>query len=120
METNEKKKHSKYKKIEIRIINKSNSAITLISLVVTIILLIILAGITINMSLEKNGLFSKTKEAKEQYNETIEREKLQAVLIDAIVIKETQENFYKEFTLNEMLKKENMRSRRKYSNSRKL
>ena len=41
--------------------------ITLIALVVTIIILLILAGVTLNIALSDNGLFSKTKEAADKY-----------------------------------------------------
>ena len=41
--------------------------ITLIALVVTIIILLILAGVTLNIALSDNGLFSKTKDAAEKY-----------------------------------------------------
>lgn len=47
-------------------IKKDNKGITLVVLVVTIIILLILAGITI-ASLTKNGLFNKTKQAEENY-----------------------------------------------------
>lgn len=60
-----KKMRKKYEKSNVSF--KSQYAITLISLVITIILLIILAGIGINLSLGKNGLFNKAKYAKEQY-----------------------------------------------------
>ncbi len=43
--------------------------ITLIALVVTIIILLILAGVTLNIALSDNGLFSKTKKATEDYKE---------------------------------------------------
>ena len=46
---------------------KSNKAITLIALVITIVVLIILAGVLINISLGNNGLFNKAKTAKEMY-----------------------------------------------------
>ncbi|MCI8346231.1 MAG: hypothetical protein HFJ42_09950 [Clostridia bacterium] len=46
---------------------KNNKGITLITLVITIILLIILAGIIINIGLSENGLFSRAKEAKNKY-----------------------------------------------------
>ena len=50
--------------------------ITLISLVITIILLIILAGLVINLSIGENGLFNKAKYAKGKYlNASIEEEK---------------------------------------------
>lgn len=60
-------KYERIKKDEMKTLYISNSAITLISLVITIILLIILAGIAINLSLGENGLFSKAKYAKEKY-----------------------------------------------------
>ena len=50
-----------------------NKGITLITLVITIILLIILAGITINIGLGENGLFTRAKEARNKYL-TAERE----------------------------------------------
>lgn len=43
---------------------KCIEGITLITLVITIVLLIILAGITINIAIGDNGLFKKAKEAK--------------------------------------------------------
>ena len=46
---------------------KSRNAITIISLVITVILLIILAAIVINLSIGENGLLDKAKYAKEKY-----------------------------------------------------
>ena len=43
--------------------------ITLIALVVTIIILLILAGVTLNIALSDGGLFSKTQEAAEKYKQ---------------------------------------------------
>ena len=43
--------------------------ITLIALVVTIIILLILAGVTLNMALSQDGLFSKTQEAADEYKQ---------------------------------------------------
>ena len=45
--------------------SKENKGITLIALVITIVVLIILAGVSINMVLGENGLFTKAKEATE-------------------------------------------------------
>ena len=47
--------------------NEKNNqkGITLIALVITIIVLIILAGISINLVLGENGLFNKAKQAAE-------------------------------------------------------
>lgn len=45
---------------------KNMNGITLISLVITIIVLIILAGVTLNMLLGENGIINRTKTAKEE------------------------------------------------------
>ena len=52
--------------------------ITLIALVVTILIIIILAGVTINLTVGENGIFSKAKYAKEKYTneEYLEQEQL--------------------------------------------
>ena len=42
----------------------SNAAITLIALIITIIVLLILAGVTLNMVMGKNGIFGKANNAK--------------------------------------------------------
>ena len=70
---------------------KLNSGITLVALVITIIILLILAGITIS-SLTNTGLFGKAKEAKEK---TQEAEKNQAKILDEY---ETALNQYDEKT----------------------
>lgn len=61
---------------------KENKGITIISLVVTIIVLMILAGITINMVVGKNNIINTTKN--EQYNaeRKIIVEKLRMELLD--------------------------------------
>ena len=48
----------------IRTMVKTNNGITLIALVVTIVVLLILAGISISMVLGNNGLITKAKDAK--------------------------------------------------------
>ena len=53
---------------------KSTKGITLISLVITIIILIILAGITINLTLGENGLFRRAKQSKDEYLTAVEKE----------------------------------------------
>ena len=79
--------------------------ITLIALVVTIIILLILAGVTLNMALSQNGLFSKTQEAADKYKKAQEDEELEIEKIEYAVdgkdIKEVKEistlNDFKEF-----------------------
>ena len=53
---------------------KSTKGITLISLVITIIILIILAGVGINLSLGENGIFRKANEARDKYLASAEDE----------------------------------------------
>ena len=63
----------KSKNLNLKKMTKKKSlqeqGITLIALVVTIIILLILAGVTLNMALSQNGLFSKTQEAAEKYKQ---------------------------------------------------
>ncbi len=49
--------------------NKQERGITLIALVVTIIVLLILAGVSISLVINNNGVISKSKEARDQYVE---------------------------------------------------
>ena len=53
------------KKIRKEKNNKYSKGITIVSLVVTIVVLIILAGISLNLTLGENGLFTMAKKAKE-------------------------------------------------------
>ena len=77
--------------------------ITLISLVVTIIILIILAGVAINLSLGQNGIFNRAKHSKEMYTQSVAREKLETVLVEATIEKETNENYNNKEFLDNML-----------------
>ena len=52
----------------------SNIAITLIALIITVIVLLILAGVTINMLMGENGIINKAQLAKEKTNESQEQE----------------------------------------------
>lgn len=61
---------------------KDEKAITLIALIITIIVLLILAGITISLTLGENGLLDYVKEAKVKTEEEVAREKLELVLLD--------------------------------------
>ena len=48
---------------------KKNNAITLIALIITIIVLLILVGVTLNMVMGENGIINKAQLAKEKTNE---------------------------------------------------
>jgi len=55
-----------------------NSGITLIALVITVVILIILAGVVINLTIGENGIFSKAKYARDKYlnEESLEQQQL--------------------------------------------
>lgn len=53
---------------------KKEKGITLIALVVTIIILLILAGVTLSLALNDNGLFDKTKDAADKYSQQQDEE----------------------------------------------
>ncbi len=62
--------------------NLKEKGITLIALVVTIIILLILAGVTLNIALSGDGLFSKAKLAVNKYDVASEQEILQQQIIE--------------------------------------
>jgi len=61
---------------------KNMKGITLIALVITIVVLIILAGVAISLSVGENGIFEKAKLAKEEYKnaEVYEQEQIAKTL----------------------------------------
>ena len=81
---------------------KRNNGITLIALVVTIIVLLILAGISINMLTGQNGILNRATEAKNTTGEAQERENIQVAITSA-----QTEDFAKESEItDETLRKE--------------
>lgn len=70
---------------------KNNTkGITLVVLVITIIILLILAGITIS-SLTNTGIFEKAKEAKEKTIKENEKEQIQLILLNSKISTEGYE-----------------------------
>ena len=67
-------------KNQLRIERKSG--ITLIALVITIIILLILSGIVIATITGENGLFTRAKQAKEDYSMSSAKEKLELAISD--------------------------------------
>ena len=59
---------------EKKIYSKSDRAITLIALIVTIIVLLILAGVTINVVVGKGGVINKSKFAVNKYKKSEDEE----------------------------------------------
>ena len=100
---NEKYKNSKEIKAKKQnYIFSESRAITLISLVITIILLIILAGIIINISLKNNGLFMKAKQARNETEKASLIEQIQTEIIDKQL--QNEENEIDKKALEDILK----------------
>ncbi len=60
------------------------AAITLVALVITIIILIILAGVSLNLALGQNGIFQKSKQAVDKYKNSAqeEQERLDKIFVE--------------------------------------
>ena len=71
-----------------KIINKNEEGITLIALVITIIVLIILAGVAISMLSGENGILNHAAKAKTQYEVAGLKEEVEIILLE----KEMDEN----------------------------
>lgn len=70
------------KKEKLKVNKANNHAITLIALIITIIILLILAGVTINILLGDNGLFNTAKDAADRYRRSEISEKLLVAIAD--------------------------------------
>lgn len=77
--------------------------ITLVALVVTIVVLLILVGITLTYALGDNSIFNKVIETKDQTAIAKAREKLELVLTDAKVEKYTEPKYNQNEYLDEMI-----------------
>lgn len=64
---------------------KQQKGITLVALVITIVVLIILAGVAISLTLSDNGIFNKAKQGKENYMVAANEEALQLTNVEAYV-----------------------------------
>ena len=60
-------------------VKKQESAITLIALVLTIVVLLILAGITLNAVIGENGILNKSKTATKEYKKAEYRERIEII-----------------------------------------
>ena len=67
----------------------SNSAITLVALVITIIILLILAGVTLNMVMGDSGIFGKANSAKEQTQLKTAEDTIKLAVLDNRTLRET-------------------------------
>ena len=56
--------------------------ITLVALIITVVILLILAGITISQLAGENGLFARAKEAKNNYAISKKKKKLELAIMN--------------------------------------
>lgn len=82
---------------------ENTTGITLVALVVTIVVLLILAGITIVYVFGENGVFGKASEAKEKTAIAKAREKLEIVLSEAKIPKHTDPLYNENEFLNQYI-----------------
>lgn len=64
---------------------KQQKGITLVALVITIVVLIILAGVAISLTLGDNGIFNKATQGRDQYKVAANAEHDQLVNAEAYV-----------------------------------
>lgn len=62
--------------------NKKINGITLISLIITIIILLILAGVVLNLAIGNKGIFNITKQASEETTKQMAKEKINLKITD--------------------------------------
>ena len=70
----------------------NRKGITLIALVVTIVVLLILAGVSISLILDNNGIIQKSKDVKREYGQARENEQADLNNISTWIEKETENN----------------------------
>ena len=87
---------------------KNKNGITLISLIITIIIMLILAGVVISLTLGENGIFNTAKYAVTKTKEETAREKLELALVDLQARKYTDETYDENEYINNYLSKEGM------------
>ena len=86
---------------------KNNNGITLIALIITIIILLILAGVVISITIGENGLFSTAKYSVVKTEEEKAREKLELALADLTSHKYANTD-YNENDIDKYLSKESI------------
>ena len=87
---------------------KNMKGITLIALVITVIVLIILAGVAINLSIGKNSIIKMAEESRLKENESSAREKLEILLANARIEKEINTNYNNNEFLTNLLEKDDV------------
>ena len=73
----------------------NNKGITLVALVITIIVLLILAGVSLSLTIGENGILTKARDSKARYEEAREYERVQLVIADAQMRSNSKKITYK-------------------------
>ena len=103
MKRNVREKFSKYDSCNL----KNTNGITLIALIVTIIVLLILAGVSLSGVFSERGIFNRAESAGEKYNEAKAREVLETVLMtDGQMEKHTNPKYNQDDFLDKLIKSE--------------
>ena len=93
----------------------SNAAITLIALIITIIVLLILAGVTLNMVMGENGIFGKANNAKNKTELADAKEKFTLLLYEWKMEHSTSNKVLEDF-LKEKVEDETIEEYKKIDN----
>ena len=81
-------------------LKRKKEGITLVALMITIILLLILAGVTISVTIGEDGLFGMAKKAKEETNKQTAKETMDIKILNIQTI--TYERKQRKPTLQEL------------------
>ena len=86
----------------------NTKGITLIGLVITIIILLIVAGIAIGTLIGKDGILKRTKSSEEEYMQAQAKEKLELILYQLQMDKVTNQEYNNNDFIDDKFKNENM------------
>ena len=85
-----------------QISKKEQKGITLIALTVTIIILLVLAGISITMLMKKNGILKKASDAKKETEDSTILEEMSMIYLEALAEEKTKNVSVKEYMQQEL------------------
>ena len=85
---------------------KKNNGVTLIALIITIIVLLILAGVTLSMVMGESGIFNKAKLAKSKNNIAAIEEIIKMDKLENDINKKTGDNYLEDNELIDKIKEE--------------
>lgn len=89
--------------------NLCNKGITLMALIITIILMLILAGVVLSLTIGENGIFKTVKYVVQKNSEEVAREKLELALENLQANKYTDQKYNENEYIDEYLEYENMK-----------